>query len=155
MGYNGIDIIDKAINIEERRKIIINSVVNENTNNPAVKVIAKVLSNQLDAMIKHYEELRNEVSNTELEEIDIMTYDKMSFLINEFNNKLYNPKVNNVREYLEFSLNLAKDKYSLFVDIQGRLVNNTKDTQPKTYEILSNIIKTISKQIRTIEKTLI
>ncbi|AOR23647.1 hypothetical protein [Clostridium taeniosporum] len=154
MGYNVIDIIDKAIAIEEKRKTIINNVVNENDNIPYIKVISKVLIKQLDKMIKYYEELRKEVKTEELDTIDIMTYDKMSFLINEFNKKTYIPEVNNVREYLKFSLDLARDKYSLFVDIQGRLVNNTKDNNSKTYKILSAIIKNISRQISTIEKTL-
>ena len=55
---------------------------------------------------------------------------------------------------MKFSLNLAKDTYSLFIDIQGRLVKNINDTSTKTYDILSKIINNIKKQIKTIEKTI-
>ena len=154
MGYNILDIIDKAINIENRRKIIIKNVVAKNKVIPAIVLISKVLCHQIDEIIKYYEELKEEISNTEFEEIDILTYDKISFLINEFNNKTYIQDIDNGKDYLKFSLNLAKDKYSLFIDIQGRLIKNMNDTSTKTYDILSKIINNIRKQIRTIEQTI-
>jgi len=152
MGYNILDIIHKAINIQNRRKIILKRVVAEGKAIPAIILMSKVLCHQIDEIIKYYYELQDELRDTEFEEIDIITYDKMSFLINEFNNKIYNPEIYNGKDYLKFSLNLAKDTYSLFMDIQGRLVHNMKDTNTKTYEILSKIINNIVKQIRTIEK---
>lgn len=154
MGYNVMDIIDKSIKIEEKRKIIIKDVVAEDKALPAVKLISKVLYNQINERIKYYEELKEEIKNTELEEIDFRTYDRISFLMNEFNNRVYIEEITNVKDYLKFSLDLAKDKYSLFIDIQGRLFNNTNDTTTKTYEILSKIITNISKEIRTIENTI-
>ena len=121
---------------------------------PAMILISKVLCNQIDDIIKYYYELKDEIRDTEYEEIDIITYDKISFLINEFNNKTYNPEIDNGKEYLNFSLNLAKDTYSLFIDIQGRLVHNKNDTSTKTYDILSKLISSINKKIITIEKTI-
>ena len=85
MGYNIIDIIDKAINIENRRKIKIKKVIAENQVLPSVKLISKILCNKIDETIKYYEELKEELKNIEIEEIDLRTYDKMSFLINESN----------------------------------------------------------------------
>lgn len=154
MGYNVMDIIDKSIKIEEKRKIIIKDVVAEDKALPAVKLISKVLYNQINERIKYYKELKEEIKNKELEEIDFRTYDRISFLMNEFNNRVYIEEITNVKDYLKFSLDLAKDKYSLFIDIQGRLFNNTNDTTTKTYEILSKIITNISKEIRTIENTI-
>jgi len=55
--------------------------------------------------------------------------------------------IQNGKDYLKLSLNFAKDKYSLFLDIQGRLVKDIDDTNTKTYEILSKMIKNIKKQI--------
>jgi len=155
MGYTAIDIIDKAINIENKRKIINKNIVAKNQVSPAIKLISKVLCTKIDEIIKYYEELKEEIKDTELEEIDVRTYDKMSFLMNEFNESVFAPKVTNVREYLECSLELANNKYSLFIDMQGRLFNNTSDTNTKTYEILSKIIINISNQITTIEKTIV
>lgn len=155
MGYNITDIIDKAINIENRKKITIKRVISENQVLPAVKLISKVLCNEIDETIRYYEELKEELKNIEIEEIDVRTYDKMSFLINQFNEMENTPEVTNVRDYLKSSLNLAKNKYSLFIDIQGRLVNNTSNANTKTYDILSKIITNIMNQIRCIENTII
>lgn len=155
MGYNVMDIIDKAINIEYKRKITIKSIVTENEVLPIIKLFSKVFCNQVNEIIKYYEKLKEEITNIELEEIDFRTYDKMSFLINEFNNSIYIPQVINGGDYLKYSLDSAKNKYSLFLDIQGRLVNNTKDTSTKTYEILSKIIAITMDQIKTIEKTIV
>ena len=155
MGYNIIDIINKAINIENKRKMVIKNAITENNTSPSIKLISKVLCNQIDEIIKYYEELKNEIKYTELEEIDFRTYDKMSFLVNEFNERICVLKVINVREYLKSTLELEKNKYSLFIDMQGRLFNNTSDTGTKTYEILSKIIANILKHIRTIEKTIV
>jgi len=154
MGYNVLEVIDKAIDIQNRRKIILKSVLGEDKAIPAMILISKVLCNQIDDIIKYYYELKDEIRDTEYEEIDIITYDKISFLINEFNNKIYNPEIDNGKEYLNFSLNLAKDTYSLFIDIQGRLVHNKNDTSTKTYDILSKLINSINKKIKSIEKTI-
>ena len=155
MGYNIIDIMNKAINIENRRKSIINNAMIENKTSPAIELISKVLCNQIDEIIKYYEELKIEINHAELEEIDFRTYDKMSFLINEFNERIYVLKVTNIKEYLNCTLELTKNKYSLFIDIQGRLVNNTSNTGTKTYEILTKIIANILNQIQSIEKTIV
>ena len=154
MGYNVLDIIDKAIDIQNRRKTILKSVVSEHKAKATIILMCKVLCNQIDEIISYYHELEDKIRDTEFEEIDIIIYDKISFLINEFNNKVYYADIENAKEYLKFSLNLAKDTYSLFIDIQGRLVKNINDTSTKTYDILSKIINNIKKQIETIEKTI-
>jgi len=155
MGYNVLDIIDKAIDIQNRRKTILKSVVSEHKTKATIILMCKVLCNQIDEIISYYHELEDEIRDTEFEEIDIIIYDKISFLINEFNNKIYYQDIENAKDYLKFLLNLAKDTYSLFIDIQGRLVKNINDTSTKTYDILSKIINNIKKQIQTIEKTII
>ena len=154
MGYNVLDIIDKAIDIQNRRKIILKSVVSEHKAKATIILMCKVLCNQIDEIISYYHELEDKIRDTEFEEIDIIIYDKISFLINEFNNKIYYQDIENAKDYLKFLLNLAKDTYSLFIDIQGRLVKNINDTSTKTYDILSKIINNIKKQIETIEKTI-
>jgi len=155
VGYNIIDIINKAIDIENRRRYIINNLIKENQVSPVISLISKVLCNQIDEIIKYYEDLKEEMKYIEIDEIDVRSYDKMSFLINEFNERMYVLKVANVREFLKSTLEITKNKYSLFIDIQGRLVNNTSNTGSKTYEILSKIIANTLNQIRTIERTIV
>jgi len=155
VGYNVVDIINKAIDIENRRRYIINNLIKENQVSPVISLISKVLCNQIDEIIKYYEDLKEEMKYIEIDEIDVRSYDKMSFLINEFNERMYVLKVANVREFLKSTLEITKNKYSLFIDIQGRLVNNTSNTGSKTYEILSKIIANTLNQIRTIERTIV
>lgn len=152
MGYNVIDLIDKAINIAARRRSIFENIGQEKCDIPSIKIISKVLAKEVTTTIEYYETLKKEVDNVEFEEIDFWTYDKMSFLINEFNKKIYVPDINSVREYLKFSLNLEKDTYALLIDVQGRFVKNSDDIHTKTYKILSYIIDNINKHIKTLEK---
>lgn len=46
-----------------------------------------------------------------------MIYDKILFLINEFNKKIYIIEVKSLKEYILFLFELVRDKYLLFIDI--------------------------------------
>lgn len=154
MGYNIIDIIEKGINIANRRKTILQKIVKEKNDIPSLDVVSRALIKGIDKSIQHYETLKKEAGDTVFEEIDFVTYDKISFLITEFTNKICVPEINNVRDYLRFSLELERDVYSLLVDIQGRFVKNTSDVHTKTYKILSEVINNKRKRIEILQKTL-
>lgn len=154
MGYNVMDLIDKAINIAKRRKTIFESIAENKDYLPAVNIMAKVLASKSTKTISYYETLKKEIGNVELEEIDVGIYDKMSFLINEFNKKMYIPNVKNVKEFLIFSLDMMKDTYALLIDVRGRFVKSTSDMHTRTYEILSQIIGNIEESISKLEKTI-
>jgi hypothetical protein len=149
MGYNVIDVINKAINIAIRKKAIYESLGQIKYDIPSVEIMSKVLVKEIDRTIKYYEELKNEVM---VEEIDFYVYDKMSFLIDEFSKKLYDTEVNNIKEYLKFSLSLEKDGKALLIDVQGRFVKNASDIHTKTYKILSDMINHKENLITTLEK---
>lgn len=153
MGYNIIDIINKSINIAVRRKAEYEDI-GKKCNKQSIKIMSVVLVKQLDKSIQYYEKLKKVTSGMEFEEIDFVIYDKMSFLIDEFNRKVYKPEINNVRDYLKFFLDLEKDLYSLLVDVQGRFVKDTSDVSTKTYTILSHIINNEASHISTLEKML-
>lgn len=155
MGYNIIDILNKGIDVNIKRKAIFKAIGEKNYDITSIKIISNVLSKQVDRTIQYYEELKKEVKPEECDEIDFVIYDKISFLINEFNTRLYVPEIDNTRDFLEFSLNLEKDTYSLLVNIQGRLVKNTNAVQTKTYRILSKAIKDKSTHIKTLKDLLI
>jgi hypothetical protein len=65
---------------------------------------------------------------------------------------MHEPQINNIRDFLEFSLISEKDTYSLFIDIQGRFVKNTSDIHTETYNILSDMINNKVEFITTLEK---
>lgn len=151
MAYNIIDIIDKAINIAINRKNIYEGIIKEKSNDSSLKIISKALVIETEKTINYYISLKNELSDQLLDEIDFSIYDKMSFLINEFNKKKYLMEIHNPQEFFMFSYFMERDLYSLFIDIQGRFVNNTDDMNKKTYKILSDLITQKAKIILEIE----
>jgi len=152
LGYNIIDLINKAINIAIRKKTIYKSVGQLNHDIPSIEIMSKVLAKEIDKTIKYYEELKSELSGVKFEEIDFYIYDRQSFLIDEFNKKIYTTEINNIKEYLKFSLDLEKDGKSLLIDVQGRFVQNTSDTKTRTYKILSDMIINKDNLISALEK---
>ena len=136
LGYNIIDIIDKAIAIAYKRKELYTEISNQNHQPPAIKILAKVLADNVDKTFLFYENLKKEVDDEEVEKIDFVIYDKISFLINQFNLRIHTTDATTPKEFLKFSLNFEKEILTLFLDIQGRLVKNSSDTVSTTYVIL-------------------
>lgn len=151
MGYNIVDIIDKSINIARRRKSEYEYIGKEKENIESIKIMSKVLAKDADKIIKYYEKLKKSMINEELDDIDIDVYDKISFLINEFNKKNYNPDINNGHDYLKFRIIQEQDVLSLLIDVQGRFVKKQNDVNTKTYKILSEIIENKKKHIQNLE----
>jgi len=113
MGYNIADIFDKTVTISIRRRTLYENIVQEKYDTLSIKIISKVLVKEVDRTIEYYEELLKEINNdAEFEEIDFSIYDKMSFLINDFNKRIDTAEINNVKEYLTFSL-VLKSLYIL------------------------------------------
>lgn len=157
MGYNVIDVIDKAVNIANERKTKYKNIGKRKGDVQSIKIMSTVFVKQADKTIEYYETLKKELEGLKFEDIDFDVYDRMSFLVNEFNKKEYLEEINgikDVKDYLKFSLNLEKDIYSLFVDIKGRFVKNTSDVNTKTYEILSKIVDNKANSISMLEKAL-
>ncbi|MGM9934913.1 hypothetical protein [uncultured Clostridium sp.] len=154
MSYNIIDIIEKTIKIEEKRILMINKLIDENKNLPTINLLGKVFEKESQKMINYYIDIKEEISHSELEEIDFRTYDKISFLINEFCNKMYMTAVDTPKEYVHQAFSIASDELALFIDIQGRLVNNSNNTCGITYDILSKIILRLEHQVEMIKKVL-
>ncbi|WP_026884797.1 hypothetical protein [Clostridium akagii] len=154
MGYNIIDLIDKSIAIINKKKEIYEHISQETYTVPGMKIMSKVFIKEADETILYYQKLKDEIAGKSPEDINFGVYDKMSFLINEFNRKIYVTKATNVREYLKFSLGLEKDTFSLLLDLQGRFVINEDDIRTKTYKILSYIIENKEKQIEMLETVL-
>lgn len=87
----------------------------------------------------------------DIDVIDFGIYDKISFLINQFNLRIYIADAKTPKDFLNFSLGLEKEILALFLDIQGRLIKTSSDTTSTAYIILSNIINTKTKLIENLE----
>ena len=161
MGYNIIDIVNKCIIIEENKRKIFKKIINEDSLNLIKRelirlrliVLVKTFLKDIDRVIDYYEELKNRINISSIEEIDFRTYDKIAFLMNEYDNKIKYMDLDEIspKEYVDITLDLTKDKYALLIDIQGRLYNNTNDNKSSTYEVLTNLINHTDNHIKVIE----
>ena len=154
MQYTSLDLLNKAINITRRRKKIYEEIERNENSNISVKIISKVLIKEVDRNIEFYNALIKRTSLDEFENIDFIIYDKISFLIDEFNNKEYKSEIKDVRTCIIFAITLEKDIYSLIINIQGRLVQGTKDTFSQIYKNLSDVINHKVSYIAMLEKIL-
>lgn len=155
MGYSVIDILNKCIQIENIKIKYLEELINAKRNETAIQIICRVFMKDSIKTISFYDDIKNNVSIGEIDEINVMSYDKISFLFNEFTKKIYIPDLDTPRKYLLYALDLAKDKYSLFMDIQGRLYNDSKEDDTLTYKILTKLADKSEEQIKSIERTLI
>ncbi|SHH14866.1 hypothetical protein [Tepidibacter thalassicus] len=154
MSYNTIDLIDKVIELAHKRKEIYIQIKNNNSKNSAIKVIVNTLIKGIDKNINCYNNLKKQIKENEqlLEEINIIVYDKILFLVNQFKKRLVNPNVTDIKGLLDFSLDLEDQIYALFIDVQGRLVQKQEDTETNTYKIISDIIEEKHRYIKNLER---
>ena len=91
------------------------------------------------------------MTNKEIEMIDFSIYDKISFLISQFNLRIHTADIRSAKELISFSLDFEGEILALFLDIQGRLIKTSADSNSTTYLILSDIIKAKNKLIHDLE----
>jgi hypothetical protein len=150
MAYTVIDLLDKAINIAKKRKKLYSTALIDTSKNSSLYILLNVLIKNVDKTVEYLENLKLEANNVICEEIAFDVYDKISFLINEFNQKLFIPETLNIKTLLESSLDIEKNVLALYIDIQGRLVKRKEDTETNAYKILSKVILQKEKKIRDI-----
>lgn len=106
----------------------------------------------LNKSIQYYKNLKEEIKNLPLEEIDFVIYDKISFLIDTFNRKEIVTESMSAKDILECCLNFQKDTLALYIDIQGRLIKNENDVKAKTYKIIEDMIREKEKYVKDLEE---
>lgn len=150
MAYTVIDILDKVIFTTEKKKKSCDEVLKDLDVNSSTHILLRVLTQNLGKSIKYYEKLKLEFKNSPEEEIDFVIYDKISFLINEFNHKVIVPENMDVKNILKCCLEFQNDELALYIDIQGRIVRNEKDVETNTYKILQSMILEKQRYIYTL-----
>jgi hypothetical protein len=151
LSYTTVDLINKAIyTTQKKKKLYLNQL--ENVEGKTLfYVLTSVIMKNLDNSIEHYNELKREIGN-DVEEIDFTTYDKISFTINQFNEKMLNPNIINTKDLMNFHLNFEKSLLILYISIKGILVKNKKDVETTAYEVTSDMIIEVEKNIEKLEK---
>lgn len=152
MGYTIIDIIDKLIMIKMKTREIYLNISHMNREDKAFNLVAIALMKAQEKHIEYYEGLKGKIEKN-VKGIDFLIYDKISFLIDEYKNRVdileVNPK--NMEEILNLALDFEKKNSALIIDIQGRLVKKEVDVQTKTYSILSEMIKKEQKYLNDLK----
>ena len=88
MAYTAIDLLDKIIYTGGKNKNMYDDSLEKLQKNTPNYLVIKVISRNLGISIEYYRKLKEETYNIDLEEIDFIIYDKISFLINEFTYKI-------------------------------------------------------------------
>lgn len=151
MSYNVLDLLDKAINISKKKKGLYSSALVDVPKNSSLYIFLNILIKDMDKTIDYYKSLKLETNSLTGEEIDFVIYDKISFLINEFDQKIFIPEKLNTKTLLNVSLDIEKNVLALFIDIQGRLVKNKEDTKTNAYKILSKVILKKDKKVKDLQ----
>lgn len=151
MSYNVLDLLDKAINISKKKKGLYSSALVAVPKNSSLYLFLNILIKDMDKTIDYYKSLKLETTSLTGEEIDFVIYDKISFLINEFDQKIFIPEKLNTKTLLNVSLDIEKNVLALFIDIQGRLVKNKEDTKTNAYKTLSKVILKKDKKVKDLQ----
>ncbi|MBE6051124.1 MAG: hypothetical protein E7214_10865 [Clostridium sp.] len=152
MGYNIIDIIDKTVEIDERILSLIEDV--EQKNNMKIFVMSKVVEKQMNNKIDGNKKIKKDAIEKNLEDIDFFVYDKISFLINEFNKKENELDITDIESYVKSIISIEKEEHALFLDVKGRLVNSEFGYNKENYNFIVKIIEIIERFILNLESIL-
>lgn len=142
--YNCIDLLEKCIDI--KNKIKLNLEYYLKTNDMKINIFAKIFIDKCNKNIVYYKSIIKylKIEENSLPFINFGAYDKISFLINEYNLKIPQvlSEINSIKDFIQKEIILTKDKLALMIDIQGRLYNisHNKDI---TYTCLINLIEYI------------
>ncbi len=151
MSYTTVDLINKAIYTTQKKKKLYSKQLEKVEGKTLFYVLTSVIMKNLDNSIEYYDELKREISS-DVEEIDFATYDKISFTINEFNQKMLTPNITNTKDLMNCHLNFEKSLLTLYISIKGRLVKNKEDIKSTAYEVTSVMIIDVEKNIEKLEK---
>lgn len=152
MGYNIIDLLEKAIKIAKRKIEILEEIRTEASQVSSINGATSVLIKIDKENIGYFQKIICDCERHILEDIDFAIYDKVSFLINEFNRRLIKPEILEAKELLSFCLEMEKQVFALYIDIQGRLIKNEEDSKTMAYNILSEMIKKKEKHIKNLNE---
>ena len=113
MGYNIFDILDKLIILEEKAIKMYRQIAKAKDVSPSLKTVALVLAKEEEKHIESYNVLMENLKDKELDEIYFDIYDKVSSLLNEFQNRIVMPEASDVKSLLSFALELESQNLAL------------------------------------------
>lgn len=151
MAYTVLDLLDKIIYVEEKKRNICGIGLEKVKDDTRIYILVKVLMKNLNDSIEFHKELKEEVKKTEMQEIDFIVYDKVSFLIDEFSNNVMAPDNFNIKSIFKCCLDFQKNILSLYIYIQGKIVQREEDVGTSTYKVLNTMIAEKKKEVKELE----
>jgi len=155
MAYNIIDILNKTIDIAEKRKNVYLNINYKGQDTTKFQLVRSVLIKSVEKEIKYYKDLKTDLNNEDLENINFSVYDKISFLMNQFSNKIFCEDIDNIPDLINCAISLHKNIFALYISIQGRLVLTENDSKTFAYKVLSNVLYRKEKTIEELKRLLI
>ncbi|EJO5348452.1 hypothetical protein NRP93_002579 [Clostridium botulinum] len=154
MGYNIIDLIDRAIDTGNKIIDIYIDINKQYNDMNSLKIFSNIFMKYEKEKIDYYNYLKIRLNKQKIKEIDFYIYDKISSLIAQFNNKISTScyKDKTIKEFMKCVLNMNKDIRALFIDIRGRMIQKNGDGDSYEYKILTEIIEMEEKYIKDLEK---
>ena len=138
--YDIRDVVKKAIDIANQKKALYEKL-SENVWDPGTQLAIKVLKGAVESDISHYKSMIDNISDEMAETIDFGIYDKVSSLVNQFSRLILMPDLQTKTSLIEFAIDLEERSYALMIDIQGRMVTETKMSETVSYYVLTELIE--------------
>ncbi|NEU03437.1 hypothetical protein [Clostridium senegalense] len=152
MGYNSIDLVDKAIDTSNKILNFYENIKNNN-NISSFNVFVNILKKHEKEKINYYKGLKESMDYESTKEINFFLYDKISSLITQFNNKISSHSCGiNTKELIECAIEINKDVRALFIDVRGRITKDEDDWETSEYKVLSIIINIQEEYIKKLEQ---
>ncbi|WP_010292546.1 hypothetical protein [Clostridium senegalense] len=153
MGYNSIDLVDRAIDTSNKILNFYENIKKNNNNIISFNVFVNILEKHEKEKINYYKVLKESITYEDTKEINFFIYDKISSLITQFNNKISNHKCGiNTKELTECAIEINKDVRALFIDVRGRITKDEDDWETSEYKVLSSIINIQEEYIKKLEQ---
>lgn len=151
MSYTIKDVLGKLIDIEkEMSKLYFNISNTDIKNYDTFKILCKVMAKEEGRHVAYFEQMKNSITDEDNVEIDIFTYDKISQDIAQFKSKIDIPNLKSIKELIDFMVNFEKENAALLINLRGKLVKNSNDTEKDSYKILTTLIEEENKHIKSL-----
>lgn len=151
MSYTIKDVLDKLIDIEKEMSKLYSNISNiDNKNYDNFKILCKVMAKEEGRHVAYFDQIKSSITAEDNVEIDIFTYDKISQAIAQFKSKIDIPNLKNIKELIEFMVNFEKENAALLINLRGKLVKKSDDTEKDSYKILTTLIEEENKHIKSL-----
>ncbi len=148
MAYTLVDLLDKLIFIEEKGYEMFMEIAEAHPDQEKIKTLVKVFANEEKRHAATYEILKNKLKENTLHELDIALYDKAVKFIYDFFKLERTPRIENIRDVLEYCLDFEKENLALVTIVHGTLF---KEGDKESQEIFSSILEEEKKHVQNIK----